>query len=134
MEDGDANRERFILSVLRRLARQRVALLLQPGDVWVIEYAVEDEKNVAEALRTCHMRGWVEPLAHALPTGKVAPNGTLPEKLFTTEKPLYRLTDSGWSAIHRTHSWDVFACTIAGIGLIVSLSSLIVAVIALHRT
>ena len=47
--ETDAEREGFVLDVLRRLARQRVAVLLQPGNVWVIENAVELKKDVAEA-------------------------------------------------------------------------------------
>jgi hypothetical protein len=66
----DWKREHFIRSVLKKLSRQRVAVLLQPGDVWVIEKAVNvDDDDVKEALRTCHMRGWVEPLSNSVPRG-----------------------------------------------------------------
>ena len=51
--------ERQVRQTLRRLARQRVAFILQPENVWVVERAVsEDEgKDVAAALRTCQLRG-----------------------------------------------------------------------------
>lgn len=127
MVETDQQREDFILGVLKRLARQRVAVLLQPGDVWVIENALKKEKDVAEALRTCHMRGWVEPLADAVPSGNLSPDGSLlsgPQ--FTTSEPIYRLTDSGWNAINRTHRWDVFACLVAVASLTVSVVALLI--------
>jgi hypothetical protein len=126
MAETDADREKFIISVLRKLARQRVSVLLVPGDIWVIENALEEKEDVAEALRTCHMRGWVEPLVNAVPTGALSPNGPLHSKL-TTTKPLYRLTDSGWNAINRKLHMDVFNCIVAATSLVVSLVALVVA-------
>jgi len=70
--------EQFILSVLRKLARQRVALILQPGNVWVIEKAIQRNDDVDEALRTCHLRGWVEPIENAIPKIRLGPDGLLP--------------------------------------------------------
>ncbi len=74
-------REWRIRTTLRALARQRVALILQPGNAWVIENAVSDQDDdTASATRTCFMRGWVEPLADAVPTGKLGPGGELPPR------------------------------------------------------
>lgn len=53
-------KERHIRQTLRRLARQRVALVLQPGNIWVIEYAVPENEETDATLKTCYMRGWVE--------------------------------------------------------------------------
>jgi|SRR5579862_2555101 len=135
MEETDRHREQFILGVLRRLARQRVAVLLQPGDVFVLEYAVDETvEDVAEALRTCHMRGWVEPLAHSIPKGRLKPNGSLPDgPLYTHTAPFYRLTDSGWRVINKSHGWEVFACLVAVVSLFVSLASLIIAAVSLTK-
>jgi hypothetical protein len=94
----------------------------------VIEYAVKnEEKDVSEALLTCHMRGWVEPLVNAVPTGNVPPDGRLSSDLqLTSSAPLYRLTDSGWNAINRTHQWGVLACLVAVASLVVSAVSLLI--------
>ena len=128
----DWKRERFIRHVLRKLSRQRVALILQPGNVWVIEKAVGDDDGVAEALRTCNMRGWTEPLAHSVPKGSLTPDGKLPpmDKFITGLSPLYRLTDAGWNVIHQSHEWVLMTFAVSLItlfaavfGLVVGLSS-----------
>jgi hypothetical protein len=70
---ADLQRERSIRRILRKLARQRVAMVLQSGNVCVVEKAVEDTAEMDAALKTCHMRGWVEPLENAIPKGKLTP-------------------------------------------------------------
>lgn len=115
----DWRRERFIRKVLRRLSRQRVALLLQPGNVWVVERAVTESDGVVEALRTCHMRGWVEVLEDSVPKGALTPDGRLPKgAMFSGQGPIYRLTDAGWNVIHRTHEWVVVTCVFSVAALI----------------
>jgi hypothetical protein len=42
LDAGEWKKERFIRQTLRRLAKQRIALIAQPGDCWVIENAVID--------------------------------------------------------------------------------------------
>jgi len=78
---------------------------LQPGGVWLVEKAVNelDDSEVAAALRTCHVRGWIEVLADAVPTGNVKQNGTLPT--LERQTPIYRLTEAGWNSIYRTQGW-----------------------------
>jgi len=110
----DWNRERFIRKVLKSVSKQRVALILQPGNVFVIEKAPASQPGLEEALRTCHIRGWVEPICNAIPKGKLTKNGRLPDgDLFTEIGPYYRLTEAGWSIIRRTHLWVVTTCLIA---------------------
>ena len=114
-------REREIRQTLRKLARQRVALVLQPEDVWVIELAVDDDESTQEALRTCHLRGWVEPIHDALPKGKLTPDGRLPSgEMFSGEGPLYRLTEGGWAVVNRSHQWVVMAIAVALASLVAS--------------
>jgi len=60
-------RECRIRKVLTGLARQRVAVVLQMGGVWVIEKALKRDDNAEAALATCLMRGWVEPLHENMP-------------------------------------------------------------------
>lgn len=72
------NSESDVRSTLKRLSRQRVALVLQPGNVWVIEDAVEDNERTDAALKTAYIRGWVAPIENAVPKGKLAPDGALP--------------------------------------------------------
>jgi hypothetical protein len=112
-----------IYQTLKALSKQRVGLILQPGNVWVIERAVPDDEKTEANLRTCYLRGWVEPIENAIPKGRLTVDGKLPEgSLFSNIGPLYRLTDSGWNAIHRTHEMaflGVSASLIAvGVGVI----------------
>lgn len=116
-------RERQIRSTLRKLSRQRVAIVLQPGGIWVIEKAVPDIEDHDAALMTCVMRGWVEPLDNAIPTGDMAADGSLPDgPLFTRRTTLCRLTDSGWAVINRTHMLQLVGIFLAVVAAIIGLS------------
>jgi len=120
-------REMRIRRTLRALSRQRVALVLKPGKVLVIERAVEStDEEIEASLRTCLIRGWVEVLENALPNGRLTEDQRLPNPLFTDVSPLYRITDSGWSVIHRDRLWSVTAVIFAA-------ASFVIAVLAIHR-
>lgn len=124
----DWRRERRIQRVLRAFARQRVAMILQPGNVWVLERAVRDGEGTAEALTACHMRGWVEILEHAVPHGELTSAGELPPVQLRRIAPVYRLTDSGWAQIRHTHSWIVATFWAAIGALLVGVLTLLVSV------
>lgn len=100
--------ERKIRRTLRRLARQRVRLILPP-DVLVIERSVPHDEQTVAALRTCWLRGWAELVHNAVPTGEVPPDGRITDPPFTRTTPIYRITDSGWSVVHRSHMWAIMA-------------------------
>jgi len=117
----DWKREWAIYKTLKALSKQRVAIILQPGNVWVIEKAIQETDKTAANLRTCQLRGWVEPLENAIPQGTLTPDGKLPDgDIFTQVRHLYRLTDSGWAAINRTHILLLFSIFLALITLIIS--------------
>jgi hypothetical protein len=104
--------------ILRRLSKQRVELVLQPGNVWVIGEAVPDNEENDALLMTCHMRGWVEPLKDSVPKGRLNPDGTfLNGQLFQSQGPLWKLTDSGWSAINRSHQLTILGLFLAMLGV-----------------
>ncbi len=114
-------RERMIKATLARLAKQRVALILQPGNCRVIERAVseEDDPCVATALRTAQLREWVAVEMNAVPTGKLAPDGSLPNGTpITGSAPVYRLTEAGWAVINNTHTWVVATFVVASVTLL----------------
>jgi len=118
------HRERFIRKTLRRLSQQRVALILQLGNIWVIEKAVSEDESeeVVAALRTCNLRGWVEILSDAVPRGKLTPEGKLPEGLpMSGVAPIYKLTEAGWNVIHRSHQWVVVTFVVVAITLIATI-------------
>lgn len=127
MAKVDAERERAIRVLLGKLARQRVVQVLQPGNVWVVELAPKLDADGEAALRTCWLRGWVEPISHdAVPRGDVA-NLPHPEReLYNTAAPIYRLTDSGWNVIHSTRQWLIATFTIAAATLIATIIGVIV--------
>lgn len=111
-------RELSIYRTLKALSKQRVALILQPGNVWVVEKSIPNDERTEENLRTCHLRGWVEPIENAVPKGKLKEDGSLPDgNLFSGHGPLYRLTDSGWNAIHRTHVLTLLGLIVAILGI-----------------
>jgi hypothetical protein len=116
-------RERQIRKVLAGLARQRVALILQPQSVWVIERALVRDEDTEAALMTCHMRGWVEPLHDSMPTGDLTPDMKLPPgPMFTRTQAVFRLTEGGWSALNRAHAWTVAGIVIAVLSLIATIA------------
>jgi hypothetical protein len=110
--------DRTVDRTLRKLAKQRVHLVLQPGDYWVIDRAIPEDGDTHAALLTCYMRGWVEPLEHAIPSSKLSPTGALPQSLSPEKmQTLYRLTSAGWSAIHRSDLVATCALLIAAMSL-----------------
>jgi hypothetical protein len=107
--------------VLRGLARQRVAMVAKPSNVWVIELALQISDDVDADLQTCLMRGWVEVLHNDMPSGDLDDNYLLePGPLFTETKTLYRLTEGGWAARNRAHAWTLTSTLIAIVALIAS--------------
>ncbi|MNR18270.1 hypothetical protein D3C85_1349920 [compost metagenome] len=110
-----------IYRLLRRLARQRVGMVLQPGNYWVIEYAVEDNQETDALLKTCYMRGWVEPLQNSVPKGRLQADGSLPNgPMFDSAGPIWKLTDAGWGVIHRRHELGILALVVAITGVVVA--------------
>jgi len=123
------NSESAIRRTLKRLSRQQVALVLQPGDVWVIENAVEDNEKTDAALKTAHMRGWVKPIENAVPKGKLTPDGALPSgNPFQGVGPVWQLTEGGWTVVNRTHWWALFAILISALSFTVSVVSLVLTI------
>lgn len=113
-----------IYRILRRLAKQRVGLVLQPGNVWVIEYAVPDNEETDALLKTCFMRGWVEPLENSIPKGKLQPDGSLPQgPMFQSQGPVWKLTDSGWSAINRSHQLGILGLFVSLVGVLIAVAT-----------
>lgn len=112
-------RELQIRRILRKLARQRVALILQPGNIWVIEKALTINDDTDAHLKTCYMRGWVEQVDHAIPTGNLTSEGELPQgEMFTGTSPMYRLTDGGWSVINRSYQFTLLTVFLSLLTLI----------------
>ena len=50
--------------LLKKIARQRVTMILQPGNVPVIERAVDHDEVTKTLILTAQIRGWVE-ILHA---------------------------------------------------------------------
>jgi hypothetical protein len=116
------HRERKIRKVLRKLAQQRVAIILQPGNIWVIEKAVGDGDGIDAALRTCDMRGWIELMEDAIPQGELTKEGKLPNsRLFTQRKPIYRLTGAGWDIVNNSHRWVLYVAFVGTITLLLGI-------------
>lgn len=91
-------------------------MILQPGDVRVIENAVRDSEEAQADLQTCRLRGWVEILEDGVPTGTLTDE--VPKfPLKTRSKTLYRLTDSGWNHIYRNNSLGLFAAFLGLVGV-----------------
>lgn len=117
--------EQLIRQTLRRLSRQQVGMVLQPGNAWVIEYGVSETEgeDIIASLRTCEMRGWIAVEHQAVPHADLGPDGQLPPG-WSHRAPMYRLTEAGWNAIHGYYAWVIAACVFGAASLIVSLVSL----------
>jgi hypothetical protein len=104
--------------LLKKIARQRVTMILKPGDIKVIERAVGHDEETLTLIYTAEMRGWVELLHTAVPTGKIEEI-----KSFNFKQPLqskedyWKLTDSGWAAIQRRHQLALLGIFITLLGL-----------------
>ena len=117
------NRERRIRKVLAGLARQRVALILQPSRVWVIELALQQTEEVEADLMTCLMRGWIEPLHENMPMGDLDLNiASAGPPRFTRTETVYRLTEGGWNALNRAHAWTAAGVLVGIIALVLSVA------------
>lgn len=113
-------RERRIHRTLVALSHQRVVSIHQPGDTWVMERAVtEHDPGVAEALRTCHLRGWVEMVSDAIPQVQWSPGPVEANPIMRA--PIYRLTEAGWAQIRRTHAWVIATLLVALVTLIATI-------------
>ena len=118
-------REFSVYRTLKRLSKQRVALVLQPGNVWVIENALPDTEKNHENLQTCIMRGWVEILHESIPNSQIDPdNLQIPDLSLAERKNTYRPTDSGWNAIHRTHVMVLLGLFVGLVGILIGWLSL----------
>jgi hypothetical protein len=110
--------DRTVDRTLRKLAKQRVRLVLQPGDYWVIDSAIPQDDDTHAALMTCRMRGWIEPLHHAVPSTQLTPHGALPPNMGSDKMlTLYRLTSASWSVIHRSDLIAICALLISAMSL-----------------
>lgn len=113
-----------IYRVLRKLSRQRVGMVLQPGNVWVIEYAVKDTEENRALLHTCQLRGWVEVLHESIPSGQLNEDGSFSKDgPFNSESPIWRLTDGGWSVIQRRHQLTLLSVFLAVIAIIITVKA-----------
>ncbi len=106
-------REYSIYKTLRQLAKQRVAMVHQPGNYWVIENAMPMTKQNEENLQTCMMRGWVEILHESVPTQNLTDSMEIKDSVNAGNQHIYKLTDGGWNAIHRTHVLVVLGLILA---------------------
>jgi hypothetical protein len=121
-------RERQIRRALRAVSRQRVALVLQPGNVPVIECSPpHDQEWFDTGIRTCLIRGWVEVLHDDMPTGKLNFSGSNPQlRPNMMPQTHYRLTEGGWAVLNRSHGWVIATFVVSIIGLLVGIASLFV--------
>lgn len=120
-------RERVIRRVLRGIARQRVLRVMQPGNAWLVERALTVDEEVEGALRTCFLRGWVEPISNdPIPHGDAFRVGAATGPLFDGARVIYRLTDSGWNVINNVQAWVVATFVISVASLFASVVGVVV--------
>jgi hypothetical protein len=100
--DRSAELEAQVKSALTALAQQRVRLIVQPGNVWIVDRSPVHTQEFNSAIATAMIRGWVTTIANAVPSAQLGPNGELPSG-FSGVEPIYQLTSAGWDAIHGIH-------------------------------
>jgi hypothetical protein len=119
--------ERRIRETLGRLAAQRAATVLQPGNVWVVEHALTVDNEMTRAdLATCQMRGWITVLHDAVPSKSLNSDGSLPKDglAFDRREPIWSLTQAGWSVVDGTNRTAVLAMTFSALSVAISLVSI----------
>lgn len=102
-------------------------MILQPGNVFVIENSPTEVEWFQAAVVTARIRGRVDVLFDALPSGEVRMHGNtpvFPERV--TPKAHYRLTEGGSSVIHRTHAWTVATFLVSFLALLASIVAVVV--------
>ncbi|MCU8075891.1 hypothetical protein [Shewanella sp. SM29] len=120
---GDFIYEFKMHRVLKKVARQRVAMILKPGNVPVVERAIGRDEETKTFLLTAQIRGWVDILHEDMPTGKIDENGKMNmEQPFESKENHWKLTDSGWAAIQRRHQLSVLGIGLAIIGALVAIN------------
>lgn len=122
----DIRRERQIRKALRAIARQRVAMVLEPGDMVVVENSPANDEWFDAAARSCLIRGWVAVLHESVPTGQVRFDGAtpvFPELIVPTIQ--YRLTEAGWAVLNRAQGWVIATFVVATLALAVSTAGLV---------
>lgn len=130
----DFLQERQIRRALRAIARQRVALVLQPGNVQVVERSPPREEWFEVGVRTGLIRGWVEVLYDGLPTGMVVMAGNTPKfPGEMTPETHYRLTEGGWAVLNRDHAWVLATFVVSATGLAVAVAALVVAWLSMPK-
>jgi hypothetical protein len=91
-----------------------------PGNnrVWVVEMTPSDSEETANDLLSCLLRGWVEVFEDGVPSSQLRADGSLPAgPLLQQAKPVYRMTDSGWSVVRGTHTIAVWGMAVAFLSL-----------------
>jgi len=110
--------------LLKKIARQRITMILEPGSVPVIERAVGHDENTKALLLTAQIRGWVEILHENMPTGQINDDGSInSEQPFQSIENHWKLTDSGWAAIQRRHQISIFSLVVTLIGVYIALNT-----------
>ena len=130
----DLLRERQVKRALRAIARQRVAIVMQPGNVQVVEHSPPREEWFELGVRTAQIRGWVEVLHEGLPTGTVQMLGNVPQ-LPSSMAPTthYKLTEGGWAVLNRSQAWLLATFMVSAVGLAVSAASLVLAWLSMPK-
>ena len=115
-------RERNIRRFLIALSKQRVVVVAQPGNFWIIERAPTGMPDQEEATATCRMRGWIDVLEDAVPKGEWDAQGKPDmQRSFRRTEPLYRLTDSGWAVINRVQTWLIATFVVSVVAVLATL-------------
>jgi hypothetical protein len=108
---------------LKKIARQRVAMILNPGGIWVIEKALIKNDETEAAISTCLMRGWIDIHDNSVKMCQLNPDGSLPEnfKGKLQNDKLYKVTDSGWRVIKREQVILVLSLIFAVLAVVIAL-------------
>lgn len=112
-------KEWFVKKTLRKLSKQRVAGVID--GVWIVEGGINLDKDIEAALRTCHMRGWVEPITGTIPHSKWSEDSKITKGM---SGPTYRLTEAGWNIVHDSYKFIQATFLITTITLIIALFNL----------
>ena len=130
----DLRRDRQVKRALRAIARKRVAMVLQPGDLQVVERSPPREEWFELGVRTALIRGWVEVLYEGMPTGTLQLLGNVPQMPNSMAPTThYKLTEGGWAVLNRSQAWIFATFMVSVVGLLVSSASLVLAWLSMPK-
>ena len=113
-----------IWKLLKKISSQRVAMVLKPHNILVIENCVNLSADDDARIATCLMRGWIDIFENSIPCRNLDKNGEILnkplEEIFINTGNLYKITESGWAVIYHQRTKTNLIIILTALTVIIS--------------